>query len=206
MNKKLAFISVLVFISCCRLNSQPSAADTGKALTIDQVLRVGIEYDLIKPMIGDWEVYQRVWPKNGAPPIVASPFKAQRKMTGHFLEETMEAKPGTEVEAFTRKTYLNYNYANLQWEHIVLDTRYPVMMFETSYDGLIKNNKVITLYIPAFIIPPIWDKEIAGNLGKQRRTITIESQDLNVVQQFWTPPGGKEFLAIEYVYKRLKKN
>ena len=125
-------------------------------------------------------------------------------MVGHFLQETMEPKPGTNTELFTRTTYLNFNYANVRWEHVVLDTRYPVMMFETSVDNTIPNNKEITLYLPAFIIPPIWDKDIAGKLGKQRRTITTENADLNIIRQYWTPPGGKEFLAIEYTYTRQK--
>lgn len=202
--KHYFFILILNLIIASTVYSQKRDT-TANSFSIEQVLKLGSEYDLVKSMPGTWKVEQRIWPKAGAEPILASPFIAHRQMVGHFLEETMEAKPGTGVELFTRKTYLNYNYANLHWEHIVLDTRYPVMMFETSYDGTIKNGKEITLYLPAFIIPPAgWDKEIAGKLGKQRRTITIENPDLNIVRQYWTPPGGKEFLAIEYIYKRQR--
>ena len=177
--------------------------DTNK-FTIEQVLKFGPEYDVIKPMAGEWEVKQRIWLKAGAEPIASPPFIVHRWMNGHFLEEVMEVKPGTDVTPFTRTTYLNFNYANLRWEHVVLDTRYPVMMFETSYDGAIKNGKEITLHLPAFIIPPVWDKEISGQLGKQRRTILLESPDLNIIRQYWTTPAGKEFLAIEYTYVRKK--
>jgi Protein of unknown function (DUF1579) len=207
MNKYFWNLLVIVAINFTAYGQlSGTIVDTGGSFTIERILKFGTEYDLIKPMVGDWEVQQRIWLKAGAEPITSPPFIVHRRMTGHFLEEVMEAKPGTDVTPFTRITYLNFNYANLQWEHIVLDTRYPVMMFETSHDGSIKNGKEITLYLPAFIIPPVWDKEIAGQLGKQRRTISLEGKDTNVIKQYWTIPGGREFLAIEYIYQRKKTN
>src|SRR5256885_15283016 len=100
------FILILNIITAFTVHCQKS--DTGansiNTFTIEQVLKLGPEYDLVKPMIGTWEVQQRIWPKAGAAPVTAPPFIARRQMVGHFLEEIMEVKPGTGAEPFTRKT------------------------------------------------------------------------------------------------------
>ncbi|MEO6719336.1 MAG: hypothetical protein ABIN67_03180 [Ferruginibacter sp.] len=147
--------------------------DSLTSFTIEKVSGLGKEYDWIKPMIGNWKVQQYTWPKAGANPVIISGIIARRQMMGHFVEEVMEAKPGTKTEAFTRRTYLNYNYANQHWEFIVLDTLYPVLMFETSVGEGLKEDKELTIFLPSFVMPPAgWDKSLAGKLGKQRRTIT----------------------------------
>jgi hypothetical protein len=182
----------------------PAIARSQELTSIEQVTALGPEYDLVKPMVGTWQVQQRIWLKPGGDPITLPPIIARRKLVGHFLEEVMEPVPGKDVQPFTRTTYLNYNNANQHWEYIVLDTRYPVMMFETSYDNQVKGN-TLTLYLPAFVAPPGWDPPFAGRLAKQRRTIEFEGADLNVMKQYWTLPAGKEFLAMEYIYKRRKE-
>jgi hypothetical protein len=40
-----------------------------------------------------------------------------------------------------------------------------------------------------------------GLLGKQRRVITFK-KNVTINEQYWTLPGGKEFLAIKYIFKR----
>lgn len=204
--KNLAFASLFMLMAIIggMAHAQtPKTASDGLS-GIEQVVALGPEYDLVKPMAGTWQVQQRVWLKPGGEPITLPPIVARRRLVGHFLEEVMEPVPGKDVQPFSRITYLNYNNANQHWEYIVLDTRYPVMMFETSYDNKVENGNTLTLYIPSFVMAPGWDPAFTGRLGKQRRTIQWEGPDLNIVKQYWTLPAAKEFLAIEYVYKRQK--
>src|ERR1051325_5388721 len=101
--KRYCFI--LLFNLLIGFTAYGQKADTASnAFTIEQILKLGSEYDFVKPMLGNWIVQQRIWRKAGAEPISAPPFIAHRQMVGHFLEETMEPRPGTNVEPFTRTT------------------------------------------------------------------------------------------------------
>jgi hypothetical protein len=115
----------------------------------------------------------------------------------------MQPLENKKTNPFTRISYLNYNRTNSRWEYIVLDTRYPLMMFETSSIPNVTVDSTITVGIEAFIVPPFWGLDFAGMLGKQRRVITFK-KDITVNEQYWTLAGGKEFLAIKYVYKKSK--
>ena len=166
---------------------------------------LGPEYDLVRPMIGSWQVQMRTWAKAGAKPVSSPPFRVRRQLIGHFLQEVMEPIQGTQVASFTRLSYLNFNNANRRWEYIVLDTRWPAMMFETSKDEAVAKGNQLSFYLDAFVMPPMMDKEQAGQLARQRRTITMMGPDQQLMRQYLTLPAGKEYLAIEYVYKRAKE-
>ncbi len=122
-------------------------------------------------------------------------------MIGNFLQEVMQPIVKAEINSFTRVSDLNYNRTNLRWEYIALDTRYPLMMFETSSNHQLTGDS-ITLYLDAFVLPPFFGKEYAGMLAKERRVITFKNNDLYIHRQYWTLPATKEFLAIEYIFKR----
>lgn len=122
-------------------------------------------------------------------------------MVGNFLQEVMEPVDKDAIHSFSRVSYLNYNRTNLRWVYIVLDTRYPIMMFETSVDHQASKDNSIHLYLDNFVVPSFWGLEFAGMLAKVRRVFQF-GNDTNINRQYWTLPGGKEFLAIEYIYRR----
>jgi hypothetical protein len=161
----------------------------------------GPEYDLIRALEGDWSVQQRVWPGPGAEPIALAPMVAERRLIGEaFLQEIMKPVPGSKQEPFARHAYLSFNNVDRRYEYVSLDTRYPRTMYETSFDGeRAHRDRIIEVFIEAFTHPG-WGTEFVGQAMKQRREIIVESDRRNVVRQFWTPPGGTEFLAIEYIY------
>ncbi len=193
-------INITWFAAQCQT---PAGVDTSNKITMEKITAFGPAYNLLKPMEGDWDVQQKIWTIAGAKPTTLFHI-AHRKMIGHFLQEIMEPRPGTNAEPFNRITYLQVNNADLQWEYIVLDTRYPVMMMETRPDTTIQNDNKLTLYLPSFVMPPGWDNRLSGQLAKERRLITFESPDKMVMQQYWTLPTGKEFLAMEYSYIRRR--
>jgi hypothetical protein len=171
----------------------------------DITAATGPEYDWLKPLAGNYEVTMQIWPKPGAQAIPLGTFKVTRQFIGNFLQEIMEPLPGTNTPPFSRITYLSFNKINMRWEYVVMDTRFPVMMFETSFDGKIIDGKELITYLPSFPIPAMIGKELAGQMAKQRRDFIIESPERDSMHQYWTLPSGKEYLAIEYVYKRVSR-
>ena len=79
-------------------------------------------------------------------------------------------------------------------------SRYPMMMFESS--DLPMSGDSITLHLDAFLIPPFFGDAYSGQLGKERRVIVFKDANTYIHRQYWTLPAGKEFLAIEYVFKK----
>ncbi len=144
----------------------------------------------------------KTWNDSADKPMLVANYVAERTMHGHFLEEVMHPANAAD-KPFQRIIYLNYNYANSRWEYIVLDTRYPVMMFETTMANE-KDNKQLNLYLSSFVMPPGWIDKNGGQLTKQHRVINFMNKDKTVMQQYWTIPGGKEFLAVQYTYTRVK--
>lgn len=181
-----------------------SASKSNLPLPLEKAPVLGPEYELIRPMIGTWQVQQRTWSKADAKPVSAPPFRVRRQLIGHFLQEVMEPAQSTQVPPFTRISYLNFNNANRRWEYVVLDTRWPVMMFETSKDDAVANGNQLSFYLDSFVMPPMLNKEQSGQLARQRRTFTFLGPDQQQVRQYLTLPAGKEYLAFEYTYTRTK--
>lgn len=201
MNKIKVLICALSFSVYFQAYSQSDVNMPAK-LTMDKILAKGVEYDLIKPLVGNWNVEMKIWNDSSEKPVMVANYAAERTMQGHFLEEVMHPVSSTD-KPFKRIIYLNYNYANFCWEYIVLDTRYPLMMFETSVVNE-KDNKQINLYLSSFVMPPGWIDTNGGQLTKQHRVINFINDNKTIMRQYWTLPGGKEFLAVEYTYTRVK--
>ena len=200
IRQSFLLLALLLELSSPAAHAQtPGPAE--RSFTFPQLLTPGPEYNLLRSMVGTWKVDQRVWMGPGAQPVTSPSFIAHRQLIGNFLQEKMEPVPGSGVDSFTRFAYFSFNNASHHWEYIVIDTRYPILMYETSFDNTEKNGNEFTVYLPEFIVPP-FNKEMAGQLGKERRVVIVDGPDRNVVRQYWTLPAGKEYLAFEYVYTR----
>lgn len=195
--KTPVFISFLCILSVSAAWGQSAP----NSLSMDSILFQGPEYELIKPQTGHWRVIQTVFHMDGKTVLTRDTFRAARKMVGNFLEETMRPLSAGSDHPFKRLCYLNYNRTERRWEYIVLDTRYPLMMFETS-TGPAAPDHTIDLYLSSFPIPPFWGPKYAGQLGKQHRELIFPNTDKMINNQYWTLPGRAPFLAIQYVYDR----
>jgi hypothetical protein len=200
-NALILLVTALLAVAAMPGGVDRATAEQDAPSAIARMMVPGPEYDLIRALEGDWNVQQRVWPGPGAEPIALGPMVAERRLIGEaFLQEVMKPAPGSKQEPFARHAYLSFNNVDRRYEYASLDTRYPRTMYETSFDGeRAHRDRVIEVFIEAFTHPG-WGKEFVGQAMKQRREIIVESDRRNVVRQFWTPPGGSEFLAIEYVY------
>ena len=200
-NKKINWICVLIVILSLQFDftSGQNTKILQSPLQMDSILKQGREYSFINPLIGRWRATQTIYTFEGQK-LSQDTFKVESKMVGNFLQEVMQPNSNSKTNTFTRISYLNYNRTNQRWEYIVLDTRYPLMMFETGYSPMTVDSS-ITLNLDAFVVPPFWGMEYAGMLGRQRRTVTFR-KEIVVNEQYWTFPGRKEFLAIKYVFKK----
>jgi len=205
MNRKLrnlfsAVIGISVF--CFQTNAQQSDKNNSNPLAMESILKQGTEYDFIKPLVGKWSVKMTVYKIGGREIAAETSAFIERKMVGNFLQETMIPTTPDDPNQFTRISYFSYNRTNRRWEYTVFDTRFPITMHERSVENEIENNS-ITVYLDNFVAPPMWDEKHAGLLTKQRRVITF-GKDENTNEQYMTFPGEDEFLAIKYVFKRIK--
>lgn len=165
---------------------------------------------LFRQMVGTWDVEQRIWTGPKAEPIKPPPAVARRRLMGDtFIEEVMEAAPGSGQEPFTRIAYFNYNRVTRRYEAISMDTRAPQMMYEKSYEDSAgkagQERRTVKLYLEDNFVLPRWGT--LSNAGfKGRKVIELE-KDRQIVRLYWTPLVGEnaeEFLAGEYVYTRRR--
>lgn len=199
--RKLLIATILLSGFYIRSLGQVPESQKHSPLEMDSVLKQGPEYNFINPLVGNWKVIQTIYAMSEEKILSQDTFKVERKMIGNFLQEVMQPIVNNKQTEFTRVAYLNYNRTNNRWEYIVMDTRYPIMMFETGSVPSVTADSAITLNMDAFVVPPFWGMSYAGMLGKQRRVITFK-KDATINNQYWTLPGRKEFLAIRYIYKR----
>ena len=195
--KKILLSLPLLILMVTAVHAQPKTP-----WTMDSILAKGPEYGLLSTLTGNWSVIQILYSKDDASVQSRDTFSVERKLVGNFFQETMRpisVKPGGD---FTRISYLSYNRTNLRWEYIVLDTRFPVMMFETSKEPDMKTANTLDLYLDAFPCPPFFGPAYTGLMTSQHRQIIFAGKNSTIHKQFWTLPGGKEFLAIEYDFVR----
>ncbi len=196
--------TILLFILQIALQSfaQTITMDYRDNLSMDSILKQGKEYEKVKALIGNGTVIQTIYKMDGTV-IAKDELKYERKMVGNFLQETITPKVISEKNNFQRISYLNYNRTNLHWEYIVLDTRFPLMMYETAVTNQNSSDSIIT-YLDAFVLPPFFGKEYTGLLTRERRIIIFNENGNYIHRQYWTIPAHKEFLAIEYNFKGNK--
>lgn len=199
--KKLSVILFILQITF-QSNAQTDATDYKDNLSINSILKQGIEYERIKPLIGTGTVTQTIYNIDGTV-MTKDEFQYERKMVGNFLQETISPKVISVTNNFQRISYLNYNRTNFRWEYIVIDTRFPLMMYETTVADKNNTDSIIT-YLDAFVLPPFFGKDYSGLLTKERRVITFNENGHYIHRQYWTIPAHKEFLAIEYVFTKNK--
>ena len=155
-NKKINWTCVLIVILSLQVSFTrgQNSKILQSPLQMDSILKQGREYSFINPLIGRWQAIQTIYTFDGQK-LSQDTFKVESKMVGNFLQEVMQPNSNVKTNTFTRISYLNYNRTNQRWEYIVLDTRYPLMMFETGYSPMTVDNS-ITLNLDAFVVPHFW--------------------------------------------------
>ena len=181
-----------------------SAQDTPQSVA---PVRASPEQDLIRGLVGTWDVRASLWMGTEAKPIVQSAVAKRRLVGEGLLEEVMTPASGSDGPTFTRVALVGYNTVNSNYEYISWDTRAPQMMYQVSravgMPGEHQGFTRIWFYLVDNFVVPAWGE--ARNVAFKQRLMFEPGDARQVVRVYWTRLGAgpnKEFLAGEYVYTR----
>jgi hypothetical protein len=182
---------------------ESQAARTAKSLSaVEQMLEPGPEAEQLARRVGTWDVVMTLWPTPDAKPVVTKGLTAERTLIGLYLQEVMRPAPGSNQPDFRRIEYLTYDKLQGRWEYVSMDTRFPIGVMSARGFGD-DRGPGITAYFEGFAIPG-WGQEVEGRFVRARHVTTRESDDRDVTRQYWTQPGQKERLVVEYAYTRRR--
>jgi len=167
---------------------------------MQRMLEPGAQAAQLAAQVGTWEVTMTFRPSPDAKPIVVRGMIAERTMVGLYLQEIMKPKAGSGLPDFRRIDYLTYDKMQARWEYASMDTRAPIGIMSAA--GLSNQPGAdITVYFDAFATPGM-GQELEGRFVRARHVDTRENDDHAFKRQFWTQPGQKEWLAVQYEYTR----
>jgi hypothetical protein len=101
---------------------------------------------------------------------------------------------------FRRIDYLTYDKMQARWEYVSMDTRAPIGIMSAAGLGS-QAGAEITVYFDGFATPGM-GLELEGRFVRARHVDTRENGHHAFKRQFWTQPGQKEWLAVQYEYTR----
>ena len=157
------------------------------------------------PLVGSWHVELSIYGTMGrspdAPPIVSRDILTTRVWVadGYYVEDTTEGT--VEGKPYWRRGWLGYSNIDRRYEWVTVAPFVPMMI----YFGKPGSGE----RMPIDMSGVFTDQGVVGEgtVGKsvgQRTVFRIEGPDRHVSELYFTPPGGKEQLAMRMVYTRAK--
>ena len=159
----------------------------------------------LEPLIGSWRVELGIYGTMGRspdlPPIVSQDIRTTRVWIAdrQYIEDTTE---GTiEGQPYWRRGWLGYSNLDRRYEWVTVAPRVPMMI----YLGKPGSGKKMPIEVTGvFTDQGVVNEQTVGRPVVQRTVIRIENNDRHVFDLYFTPPGGKEQLALRLVYTRIK--
>src|SRR5262245_40610991 len=156
------------------------------------------------PLVGSWRVQQSIYATMGRspdlPPIVSRDIRTTRVWVadGQYLEDTTEGT--VEGQPYWRRGWLGYSNIDRRYEWVTIAPRVPMMI----YLGKPGSGDQMPIEVTGvFTDQGVVSEQTLGKPIGQRTVIRIESPDRHVFELYFTPPGGKEQLALYAVYTRI---
>jgi Protein of unknown function (DUF1579) len=157
------------------------------------------------PLVGSWRVQQSVYGTMGRspdlPPLVSQDIRTTRVWVadGQYIEDTTEGI--VEGQAYWRRGWLGYSNIDRRYEWVTIGPRVPMMI----YLGKPGSGDQMPIEVTGvFTDQGVVSELTVGRPIGQRTVIRIESQDRHIFELYFTPPGGKEQLALRSVYTRIQ--
>ncbi len=157
------------------------------------------------PLVGSWRVQQSVYGTMGRspdlPPIVSQDIRTTRVWVadGQYIEDTTEGT--VEGQPYWRRGWLGYSNIDRRYEWVTIGPRVPMMI----YLGKPGSGDQMPIEVTGvFTDQGVVSEQTVGKPIGQRTVIRIESHDRHVFELYFTPPGGKEQLALRSVYTRIQ--
>lgn len=164
----------------------------------------GAGHTALIPLVGSWRVELSVFGAMGRspslPPIVSKDIRATRSWVadGQYIEDTTE---GTlEGRPYWRRGWLGYSNIDGCYEWVTIAPRVPMMIYRGKPGSGDRTPIEVT---GVFTDQGVVSEETVGKPVVQRTVFRIENDDRQVSELYFTPPGGKEQLALRLVYTRI---
>jgi quinol monooxygenase YgiN len=210
MSTMLRSLLVVVAMACVPgtpVSAQDPGAPTPASQPAPAWVRRGIPgpgHAALAPLVGSWRVELSIYGTMGRspdlPPIVSRDIRTTRVWIadGQYLEDTTEGT--VDGQPYWRRGWLGYSNIDRRYEWVTVAPRVPMMI----YLGKPGSGE----QLPIDVSGVFTDQGVVGEptVGKpvlQRTLIRIEGNDRHVSELYFTPPGGKEQLALRLVYTRV---
>jgi hypothetical protein len=185
----------------------PVASARGQAQPPSAAARMqqpGPEEEQLKQRSGRWAVVSTFRPAPDAAPIVTDGLIADRTMIGLYMQEIMKPGPGSKVPAFSRLAYQYFSRVEGRWQYVSLDTRFPVGIMPAFSFGKEKDGKLVLQFESLAFVG--LGAEVEGRMIRSNLEISRDSSDHEFIRQYWVQSDGtgREWLAVQYEYKRLR--
>jgi hypothetical protein len=159
----------------------------------------------LDPLVGSWKVELSIYGTMGRspdlPPIVSNDIRTNRAWTAsqYYVEDTTEG--AVAGRPYFRKGWLGYSNIDQRYEWVTIAPLVPMMI----YLGKPGSGEKMPIEVTGtFTDQGVVSEESVGKSVVQRTVFRIESEDRHVSELYFTPPGGKEQLAMRLVYTRTK--
>lgn len=153
----------------------------------------------LQPMIGTFRVKQTARFTADTTPVEFNDITARRDWLEDCttLFEIMEGTSNN--QPFTRLALYTYQPLDQEYQLSSIDTRTPGLM---SFRNIaIEGNNISFGMTYPF---PGLTSQIDGRSTKLRHVLQVQSNQQQVLSQYFQYPGDREFLAIEYTYTRIQ--
>ena len=159
----------------------------------------------LAPLVGSWRVELSVHGTMGRspnlPPIVSRDIRTTRVWIadGQYLEDTTEGT--VDGKPYWCCGWLGDSNLDRRYEWVTIAPRVPMMI----YLGKPGSGEKLPIDVSGvFTDQGVVNEQTVGKPVVQRTVFRVESKDRHVSESYFTPPGGKEQLALLMVYTRAK--
>lgn len=165
----------------------------------------GPGHAMLKTLEGTWRVEKSLHIAVGTrdDPAVSNDLICRRELVagGRYLHDLTEGSIAG--SPYWRLGLLGYSTMDERYEWVTIDAANANMMIYLGRPGSGEETPV-SLY-GVFTDQGMLGEETVGQPVGQRTEVQIISADRHVVELYFTPPGGEEFLADRSVYTRLRE-
>jgi Protein of unknown function (DUF1579) len=156
-------------------------------------------------LVGSWRVELSIYGTMGRspdlPPLVSRDIRTTRVWIadGQYIEDTTEGT--VEGKPYWRRGWLGYSNLDRRYEWVTVAPRVPMMI----YLGKPGSGEQMPIEVTGvFTDQGVVSEQTVGKPVGQRTVIRIENNDRHVFELYFTPPEGKEQLALRMEYARIK--
>ena len=151
------------------------------------------QHKRLESFAGTFKAEVKLWMGPGDPMVSTGVLTSTLVLGGRFLEQVFKGDPaGGSFPVFEGRGFWGFNKATNKYEGFWIDTASTQMQTEV---GDVDDTGRIWTMVGEMIDP-------TGNTMKKRSVITLEDNDHQKIEMFFSGPDGKEFKAMEIRYER----